>query len=102
MASHTKAIWDQQRVRLALRPATPPFSLQIIADVNTGEQITNSSIYKFSEYIGQPIFANQLTDGLRFYVHIPRDLPHLVGDGVSVTPGALIYSSITPQQARFY
>uniref|UniRef100_A0A914DJB1 Uncharacterized protein n=1 Tax=Acrobeloides nanus TaxID=290746 RepID=A0A914DJB1_9BILA len=36
--------------------------------------------------------------GLRFYLHIPRDLPHLVGDGISVAPGGIIYSSITPIQ----
>uniref|UniRef100_A0A914CMX6 Uncharacterized protein n=1 Tax=Acrobeloides nanus TaxID=290746 RepID=A0A914CMX6_9BILA len=45
---------------------------------------------------GQPIFANQLENGFRFFVHIARDLPHLASEGISVSSGKIVYTAIAP------
>uniref|UniRef100_A0A914DFG0 Glycoside hydrolase 35 catalytic domain-containing protein n=1 Tax=Acrobeloides nanus TaxID=290746 RepID=A0A914DFG0_9BILA len=70
--------------------------LQVIADTHMEEELNVTSIYEDAVYSGQPIFANQLENGFRFFVHIARDLPHLASEGISVSSGKIVYTAIAP------
>ncbi|CAJ0583185.1 unnamed protein product, partial [Mesorhabditis spiculigera] len=63
--------------------------LQIILDAHLEEQFDGTGLEP------QPIFTNALENGFRYYIHPSNTIPHVVSEGISVSPGANVYSALT-------
>ncbi|TKR93991.1 hypothetical protein L596_008347 [Steinernema carpocapsae] len=67
--------------------------LQIIADFHREEEIGVGNDRGLL-----PLFMNEFENGFRYFVHTRETIPYLATEGISVSPGARVYSAISSQK----
>ncbi|TKR93992.1 hypothetical protein L596_008347 [Steinernema carpocapsae] len=77
------------------RRKRPPLGslLQIIADFHREEEIGVGNDRGLL-----PLFMNEFENGFRYFVHTRETIPYLATEGISVSPGARVYSAISSQK----
>uniref|UniRef100_A0AC35G7K7 Uncharacterized protein n=1 Tax=Panagrolaimus sp. PS1159 TaxID=55785 RepID=A0AC35G7K7_9BILA len=76
--------------------------LQVIADVRQDEEMDYFEINdEISDILPDSIPLSQYEKGFRFYVHSDSTVPYLATDGITVSPGSRIYSSIDLTEYQF-
>ncbi|CAJ0933218.1 unnamed protein product, partial [Mesorhabditis belari] len=66
--------------------------LQIVLDSQLGQ------IYRGSGTESDPVFTNSFENGFRFYVHDREMMSFITSEGISVSPGSRVYSSIETEK----
>ncbi|CAJ0587459.1 unnamed protein product, partial [Mesorhabditis spiculigera] len=90
---YTISLWETREMKKQISPGEYS-GLQILLDSQLGE------IYRGSGTESDPVFTNSFENGFRFYVHDRKMMSFITSEGISVSPGSRVYSSIETEKFK--